>query len=115
MKHLKQFSILWLAFVLVSCASLGIPETDTFNKRVLAAQGTVTEIRETAELLLGAGQLTADEAVNIQTQATSLRQGIDAARALHIDDPLAAENRLTIIITALTALQASLNARKVIA
>src|SRR3989337_807189 len=36
MKHLKQFSILWLAFVLVSCASLGIPETDTFNKRVLA-------------------------------------------------------------------------------
>lgn len=104
---------LYLAFlILVGCAQLGVPVAQTFNEKAAAAITTVTGARQTTLTLLQADKLTADDAENINAQADTLRQGIEVARSIHASQPTAGDDRLSAVITGLTALTAYLEQRK---
>lgn len=101
-----------LLMLIAGCASLGIPQADTFNKKEAVAITTVTAIRSTALTLLTSGKISADDAQNIQDQADNAREAIVVADTLHAADPNAGADRLTAIITSLTAIQTYLATRK---
>ncbi len=101
----RTTAFLLLAF-LVGCASLGLPTPETFKERLAAGYVTVTEVRNTTTALLQSGKINAEDAQNIQNQCDNLRAGLDISRSISGTDLTAANNRLTAVITALTALQA---------
>jgi hypothetical protein len=114
---MKKFSFSYLltfAFLtafLVGCAQLGVPATDTFNKKLLAGYSSVTAVRNTATTLLVAKQITPKDAQNIQVQADAARGGLDIASSLKDTDFKAAEDRLTVSLTILQGIQTYLNSR----
>jgi hypothetical protein len=97
--------------LLSACAALGVLTPQTFNEKEAAAISTVTAIRETALSLLQANKITVEDAKNIQTQADNARQAIVIADQIHAANPEAGSDRLTAIITGLTAIQAYLATR----
>ena len=98
-----------LALLLVgACAYLGQPTPETFNERAAAAYTSVTAVRQTALTLLQTGNITAEDAKNIQESADNVRAGVDVARTIAVTNPGQAENRLTAAIAALSALNAYL-------
>jgi hypothetical protein len=110
---MRKLSFLPILLVLVlGCAQLGVPAPQTFNEKAAAALITVTGARETTLTLLQAGKISADDAQNIQSQADTLRQGIEVARSIRAMTPDVADDRLAATITALNALTAYLEARK---
>ncbi len=104
--------ILAVAVFLTACAGLGLPTPTTFNERLAAAYGTVTEVRSDATILLSAGKITPADAQNVQNQADNAKAALDLARTMSKGDLPAANTRLTATIAALTALQAYLASRK---
>lgn len=105
----------WLAFcfalLLAACAQLGVPEADTFNKKVFAGYNTVEGIAKTASDLRTAGKLSDGDRDNVVATARSAIQGLDLAKTLHASNPQAGNDKLTATITVLTALQAYLATR----
>ncbi len=97
--------------MLASCASLGVPSPQTFNEKEAAAISSVTAIRGTALSLLQSGKITADDAQSVQAQADTAREAIKVAEQLHAANPEAGMDRMTAIITSLTALQTYLSSR----
>lgn len=95
-----------------ACASLGLPSPSTFNERLAAATGTVTEVRNAADTLLIAKKISSDDAQNIQNQADNVRQGLNIARSMSKTDLSAANTKLTTTLTVLTALQAYIATKK---
>lgn len=111
MKH--KLSILpLLLLMLAGCAALGVPQADTFNKRIVVANGVVESTTKTIETLYVAGKLTKDEAQEANEQAGNAAVGIDIARQTHTTDPAAADAKLTATLAALNALNAYLENRK---
>ena len=101
-----------LLALLTGCAALGVPQADTFNKRVVVANSIVESVATTTATLHAAGKITDEERGSVYQQGTEARAAIELARQLHATDPLAAENRLSTIIVALTALQGRLEAQQ---
>ncbi len=97
--------------ILSSCQSLGIPQTDTFNKKALAGYTAVASVRDTATTLLNAHKISAADTLNVQIQADRAHEAIALARQLHATDAPAAENKLSVALDAIAALQAYLNTR----
>lgn len=119
----STFSAAWLALALcfavvgplalTGCATIGIHAPEDFNERMVAGYATVQAIADSAALLLDAGEITAADARNIHTQATTAKEGLDIARQIHDGgDITTAEGRLTAIITGLTAIQAYLRSKQ---
>jgi len=98
------FVLMWLA----ACAQLGLPTPTTMNEKLAAAQGSVTQVRTTATNLLTAKQITVADAENALKVTDAASEGIAVARTLSATDPNAAQARLTMIVTTLTAIQAYL-------
>lgn len=101
-----------LLFLLTACASLGIPQADTFNKQVIVANSLVESVATTASSLHATGKITDEDKASVYQQGTEARAAIELVRNVHTADPLAAENRLNTIIVALTALQSRLEAQQ---
>ncbi len=101
----------WLCAVLVACAQVGLPTAETFNQKLAVGYGTVTQIRSSALTLLQTKKINADDAQNIQNTADRAREGLDIARTLSATDLTAANNRLQMATTILTAAQAYLSTR----
>lgn len=97
--------------MLASCATLGVQTPTTFNEKEAAAISSVTAIRNTALSLLQGGKIDAGDAQNIQNQANTAREAIVVADQLHAANPSAGDDRLTAVITSLTALQSYLATR----
>jgi hypothetical protein len=97
--------------ILASCATLGLPQADTFNKRLAAGYTTVTGVRNTADTLLTSNKITADDAQNVQAQADNGRTGLDLARQIHATNPPAGDAKLDAVVTGLSALEAYLRTR----
>jgi len=83
----------------------------SFNERLAAGIATVSAIRSTTATLLRQGKIDVADAENVQAQADNARAGLALARELQEKDHRAGDARLTATITALSALQAYLNAR----
>jgi len=91
--------------LLVACSSLGLPTPETFNEKVAAAQASVTQVRQTATQLLNTKKISVADAENVLKSTDAASEGIAVARAMSAQDPSAAQARLTLIVTALTAIQ----------
>lgn len=96
---------------LPGCTFLGIPQATTFNERLAVGYATVTGIRDTAATLLTAGQISKEDAVNIQAQADNARAALDVTRSLAGINVTAAEERLASTLRILEALQTYLESR----
>lgn len=109
---MRKLAIVPLLFLLTACASLGVPQADTFNKQVVVANSLVESAATTASTLHAAGKISDADKDNVYQQGTEARVGIELLRQLHATDPLKAENRLSAIIAGLTALQTRLEAKE---
>jgi hypothetical protein len=109
MKRLHQTWMLFaFAMLLSACAQLGLPTPETLNEKIAAAQGSVTQVRMTATQLLTAKKISVADAESVLKTTDAASEGITVARSLSAQDPNAAQARLTMIVTTLTAAQAYL-------
>lgn len=109
MRHPQRLYLLTALLLLLSaCQTLGVPQADTFNKKLAAGYTTVTGIRNTADALLSAQKITPDDAQNVNDQADNARTGLDLARQMHATNPAAGDARLDAVVTGLAALNAYL-------
>lgn len=110
--RLQRLSLIPLLLVLLAgCGSLGIPQADTFNKRIVVANSLVESASATVETLYTAGKLSQPDARQFNQRCADAATGIDIARQTHVTDPSAADARLTAIIAGLNALSAELKTR----
>ena len=100
-----------LAALLAACAALGIPDTDTFNKRVAAGYTTVEASADGATALLAAGKIDDKERRYVVSLLNAAIDGLDAASALGKTDLQAGQARLNAALVALTSLQVFLTAK----
>ena len=108
MKRLHLFLAAFVLALLTVCASLGIPDADTFNKKAMVAHGTVAAIAKSATSLRAAGKLSDADRDNIVATLKNAEMGIDMATMVGKTDPAAGVTKLDTSIAVLTALQAYL-------
>jgi hypothetical protein len=108
----RHVVVLSLCSWLASCASLGIPQADTFNKRVAVANSVIESTANTIQTLFVAGKLSKAESQKALDQTKSASAGIDIARKIRAEDPRGANNQLAAIITTLNALNVYLQSRQ---
>ena len=100
-----------LITILAGCAALGVPETDTFNKKVVAGYAAVDAVAEAATGLLYAGKIDDKERRYIVSGLNAAIDGLDAATVLGKTDLQAGQARLNAALVALTTLQAFLTSK----
>ena len=98
--------------LLAACAPIWVSTPQTFDERLVAGVATLSAVRTTTATLLSEGQISVEDAKNVQSQAEKARESIEAARALHATDPDAGNVRLTAVVTDLQGLQTYLNSRR---
>lgn len=97
-----------LALLVLSCAQLGVPQADTFNKKVTAAAATAEGLVSTANNLALAGKISKQDHGFVLKRAKELKLGLETASKMHATNPLQAEDNLQLAINALTILQGTL-------
>jgi len=107
-----SYAILAILALVAGCQSLGLPTPQGFNEKLAASYSAVTSVRDTTLALLTAGQITKDEAKQVQARADEARAGLDAASTLKGSDFGAAETRLATATQLLTTLQKFLADRR---
>lgn len=108
----RHVFVLSLCVWLASCAALGVPQADTFNKRIVVANSVAETAAGTIGTLVAAGKLTPEEAQSALDKTKSAAAGIDLARKIHAQDPQAANTELGAIIASLNALSLYLESRQ---
>jgi hypothetical protein len=111
-QNLQILAASLLCFAMLACASLGVPEADTFNKKTVVANGLVESASATVETLYTAGKLSQPDARSFNQRLENAAKAIDIAKQVHQTDPATADARLSAIIAGLNALQSELQARK---
>lgn len=109
---LAAVTVAYFAFLVVGCATLGVPAADTFNKKAAAATISVNTGSQTVLTLLQARKITPDESDRYIDRLEDVQEGIDVARGVYKSNPLDAEDRLAATILALNLLLAELEKRK---
>ena len=107
---MKKFVATIACALVVGCAQLGIAPADTTAKKIAAGYETVASLSDSAYNLRAQGLLGLDEKNKVAAQLKQAEAAIDEAAALTKTDPTAANSRLTIVIAALSQLQAYLAA-----
>jgi hypothetical protein len=106
-------TLLVLAMALfAACSTLGVSSPDTFNKKALAAHGTVTAIANSALTLRAAGKLSDADRDNVVSTLRAAESGIDLATLTAKTDTAAGSTKLDASIAVLSALQAYLLAKE---
>lgn len=108
MKPIRNWLLLFAAALLVACAQLGLVQPETLTEKVATAKALNTEIVKQATVLLNTGKISSADAENVLKGATTASDGIKVAQSLALQDPAAANARLTMVVTVLTSLQAYL-------
>jgi len=98
--------------LLAGCASLGIPQAETFAQKLSAGYSSVTAVNKAVVTLLQQKKISPDDAENIIKQSDNALAGLDITRTIGKTDLKAADARLTAIRTVLTALSAYLASRQ---
>lgn len=103
-KMYSLFAVAVMAMAINGCAMLGVATPETFNQQLAVGYGAVTQIRETATMLVVSKKLTPFDATNVQASADAARAGLDTARMLHNTDPAAGQAKLNAVRTVLQSL-----------
>lgn len=112
MRQVQRYLGVALLALLVGCASLGVPEADTFNKKAAVAYSLNYEVKTQATTLFHAGKITKADAQRVLDNADIAAASIESARKVHATNPADADNRLAAIRTGLLALQTFLLSKK---
>ncbi len=111
--HKTKIPFLFALFIFVSaCTSLGVPQPDTFNKKVAAAITMTNTASQTVLTLLKARKITPDESDRYLDRIDSSVKSIAFVQAIHEAEPQAAELRLAVAIKTLELLITELDGRK---
>ena len=105
-------ALAFLCVILAACQTLSVPAPTTFNQKALAAYNALDAATQTTLTLAQSGKLSRDDAQQAHDQIAQVKNGVDIAVQVHVNDPQAGEDRLATAITALTALQAYLAGRQ---
>lgn len=114
---MKAIAAVLLALTLAACQGFGVDVPEVDGKPVLSAQekriadGYVTLIsaRRTIREMAARGAISAKEAEDFTAQANTVRSNLDAAVTL---SGASQDQRITLALTALLALEARLKARQ---
>jgi hypothetical protein len=96
----------FLIFALAACAAFGVPAAPNFNAKVVAASKTVDAVASSAIQLRVAGKLNNAQRDKAVAACTTALSTIEIAKGLRPTDPLLAENRLSMALAIIVALQA---------
>lgn len=102
----RKLLLLPLLLVLASCAALGVPATDTFNKKLGAAYYATASVYRADVDLEKAGTITRAEAMSVITQTDNVVAGLDLARTIHVTNASAGDDKLAAVLIALQTVQA---------
>lgn len=94
-----------IAMLLAGCAQLNIPVAKTFNQRVVAAYTSVDTVVQTTTVLVNRDVISANDAQNIRTTATSVRRGVEVAEQLYALKPQDGEDKLLTTLKVLHELE----------
>ena len=108
----RGFAVLWLPALLAACAPLWVSTPQTFDERLSDAIAKASAVRTTTTTLHREGQVSADDAQRVQTQADAAREGLETARGLNATDPGAGSVRLAAEMATLESLQKHLNSKR---
>lgn len=118
MNHLRRIKqglltalIVTVALNVTGCGVLGVPQADTFNKRVVQANGLVEVTANMVPVAYEAGKIDREEARTTLDNLRITAAGIDNAVLIRSTKPAEADVILTSTITALTVLKAALEAK----
>lgn len=114
---MKLLASLCLALALVACQGVGVtvPESDgkpvlsATEKRLADGYVTLISVRRSIRDMVSRGAITSQEAAEMNAQANSVRQNLDAAVVL---SGSAQDSRVQLALTALLALEARLKAKE---
>lgn len=101
-----------LVALLSACASLGVPNADTFNKKVLSAYATVDVVAESAAILWAAGKMSAQDRAHIVDTNRQVLAGLELAKLTAQTDLGAAQTKLESTLLILTALESYLQTKQ---
>ena len=97
---------------ILGCSVFGLPVPQTFNERLAVGYSSLTGVRNTASALLDGGTISPVDGMNVLAQTDNARAGLDIARQINVTNPDAANQKLTAVITGLTALSEYLCVRR---
>jgi hypothetical protein len=112
---MMTFRILILAVLAMAsgCQTLGLTPAKTYNQKFAYAVGIHKAVLQTIDDSVNGGSLSSADARALLKQADNARGLLDAAQTANsLGDKTGAQNNLTLATTALTALQAYLNAHQ---
>jgi hypothetical protein len=101
----------WLMLLLSGCAMLGVPQADTFNKRVVQANGMVEVVANMVPVAFEAGKIDREDARITLDRLRMTATTIDNAVLVRSTNPTESDALLTSAITALTVIKAGLEER----
>ena len=103
--------LLAMSIVLTGCQSLGLPAPQGFDQQLAQAYGIHTAVVSATATALTAGSISANDAQSVQGLERNARTLLDTAKAAETaGDAAGAQKDLVLATTALTALQAYINA-----
>lgn len=98
---MKRFShplylttFLLTVLTLSACAPFGLTKPSTINEKILASVNLITEVRAEADIALNTKQISAEDAQNVQNQATLAREALVVARTYAEKDVSAANAKI---------------------
>ena len=97
--------------LLTACSTINLNAPKSFNAGLQDGYTMVTAIAQTAATLKTAGKITDSDVTNIVTVLENMKSGLDVARQIHVTNPQAGADRLSAVISSLTALQTYLATR----
>lgn len=111
-RYLRGAAALVAACMLVGCASVGLAPAQSTDESIAYGYGTYVAVEDALSTALQAGSVTKPEAIAIDRSAGQALVLLQAARLAESVDPQRASSDLALATSALTALQAWLNAPK---
>jgi hypothetical protein len=101
-----------LANMVSGCAELGVPQADTFEKKLVGAYASLTAVVKTSTYMLERKKISSAEHKRVIDQARTAQAGLAIAEQIRQTDPNGAMTRLTAITATLTALEAYLQSKE---
>ncbi len=101
-------AVAFIAAAPAGCNSLGVPQPQNLEERIVVTLATISGVRDAAATLLTAKKISVEDAENIQRQADNVRAGTLLAQTMLKVDPAGADAKLQQTRAALIALQSYL-------
>lgn len=105
---MKKFVCIALLTFLGGCQSLGLTTPQNFDQKLAYGYAGVTTALNTVTSATNAGQLSSVQATNANTLILNAKAILDTARADETSNLTAAQNDLTLALTAMAAVQSYL-------